>query len=124
MKKVAKETKEKLGANIRTAREIANCTQEKLAECIGKPVKYIADLEAGLKMPTMEVMLDIAHTLGFTVDALVNGNISEGSYPFDKIDELLADTTPEERKILFEEMASMRDKLKKNKPHRKDNKSD
>jgi transcriptional regulator with XRE-family HTH domain len=99
--------KEKLGSNIRKARESYNWSQERLAEYINVSTKTISNYEAGNSMPALSAFIAIAEALGYTLDELKDGDFEKGPFGGDKsIAELFYDTSSEERERLIEKMTS------------------
>lgn len=56
-------SQEKLGKNVKKAREQLGLTQEELAEKAGVHVSYISRIERGKVNPSYEVLESIAKTL-------------------------------------------------------------
>jgi len=56
---------------IKVYRTYRKITQAKLATSIGKSLPYIAKLEAGERKGTVDVLSDIADTLGINLDQLI-----------------------------------------------------
>jgi len=50
-----------IGENIKSLRETAGISQEKLGECIGKTRSAVSQYESGKIIPRMGVIEDIAH---------------------------------------------------------------
>ena len=99
--------KEKLGSNIRKARESYNWSQERLAEYINVSTKTISNYEAGNSMPTMSAFIAIAEALGYTLDEIKDGDFEKGPFGGDKrIAELFYDISSEERELLIEKMTN------------------
>ena len=93
-----------LGQAIRQARESINMSKERLGESVNKSSKTIANYEGGKSLPTITTLAAIADALGYTPNDLVTGDLSRGSlHNADKdIVDLLADTTPEEQRLILE----------------------
>lgn len=62
-----------LGDRIRSARENANITQERLAEYIDVSVQYISDLERGVVGTSLPTFTNICRVLNVTSDSLLFG---------------------------------------------------
>jgi transcriptional regulator with XRE-family HTH domain len=61
----------RVGVNLRTARWLRGLTQEELASTSGLTYRYVAEVERGLRNPTLRTMFALAFALGTTVAALV-----------------------------------------------------
>jgi transcriptional regulator with XRE-family HTH domain len=64
-----------IGKRIKNYRKKANLTQEQLAEYVNLSVQYIGYLENGKKGASLSTIIDIANTLGITVNPLLIDNI-------------------------------------------------
>ena len=106
-----------LGQAIRQARESINLSQERLGESVNKSSKTIANYESGKSLPTITTLAAIADALGYTLNDLVTGDLSRGSlHNADKdIVDLLADTTPEEQRLILEFAEKTKRSLRENK---------
>ena len=62
-----------LGETIRTRREAAGLSQEKLAELANLSRNYIGELERGEKNVSIEALVRVAKALGVRVRDLVKG---------------------------------------------------
>lgn len=62
---------QKLGRNIRKARESAGMTQAELARTVGISENYMHFIEVGRKEPSLRTAVIIATELNTTVDKLV-----------------------------------------------------
>jgi DNA-binding XRE family transcriptional regulator len=56
---------------IKVYRTYRKMTQDSLAKAIGKSLAYIAKLEAGERKGTVDVLSDIADTLGISLEQLI-----------------------------------------------------
>jgi len=57
------DTKQLLGARIRSLRRGREQTQEQVAERVGLTVNYVSRIERGLENPTLETLLKLAEAL-------------------------------------------------------------
>jgi transcriptional regulator with XRE-family HTH domain len=57
------ETKQLLGARIKSLRRARERTQEEVAERVGLSVNYLSRIERGLENPTLDLLLGIAEML-------------------------------------------------------------
>ena len=62
------------GDRIRSRRKQLGLTRKEMAEQIGKAEKYYADIERGYCGMSLDTMIEIADSLGLTLDYLVFGN--------------------------------------------------
>ena len=67
------ETREALGARIRSLRKENNLSQEKLALMVGVERSYLARLEGGKRNPSIDVVEKIAGGLNVTLAELFEG---------------------------------------------------
>ena len=63
-----------IGANIKTARQAAGYTQEKLAEELGFTTNQISAVECGASGVTIETLRRLCGILGVSADALLFGS--------------------------------------------------
>ena len=59
-----------IGKRIKTLRETNKLTQEKLAGKAGISLRYLQNIEAGDRLPTLSVIEMIADALGISLSAL------------------------------------------------------
>ena len=64
-----------LGKRIRDERLLLRLTIEQLAEKIDKSSNFVGQIERGESKPSIETLVDIANSLGTTVNELLIGNI-------------------------------------------------
>jgi transcriptional regulator with XRE-family HTH domain len=57
------DTKQLLGARIKSLRQGRGRTQEQLAERVGLSVNYLSRIERGLENPTLDTLLGVAEAL-------------------------------------------------------------
>ena len=69
--------KAKVGKMIATQRKVRNMTQRQLAGVLHVSYQAVSKWEAGLSLPTVEMIYDIALVLDVTVDSLLNGTVLE-----------------------------------------------
>lgn len=62
-----------LGDNLRTGRQRALLTQERLAEKAGLSVVFISLLENGRRTASFDTLLKVARALGVTLEELMRG---------------------------------------------------
>lgn len=64
---------EKLGQNVRRARESRSLTQESLAERADLDPTYISGIERGVRNPSILSVVRVAHALQLSVSRLCDG---------------------------------------------------
>lgn len=90
-----------LGSRIREARKSKNMTQEVLAEKANIGTVYLGEIERGLKMPSLNVLIQIIEALDVSADYLLRFEISSGkNYVFDELTSKLEKLTPAQRKTV------------------------
>ena len=62
-----------IGARIKTARERAGMTQEKMAEAIGVSTQFVSDMERGVSGPSVYTVVCICRTLCASSDFILLG---------------------------------------------------
>lgn len=66
-----------LGPRIAHARRARGLTQEQLAKLIGRPKNSVSDWERGERVPSIEVIAEIADALRVSIDDLVRGDLDK-----------------------------------------------
>ena len=102
-----------LARRLQYYRGCAGLTQESLAEKIGVSDTYIRKLEAGDRTPSLEVILALANTLNTTPDHLLLSMAYYEKKAESGVVELLADCTPTEYIILYENLRELKKILRK-----------
>lgn len=67
------QTRQQLGARIRTLREARGISLRGFAVSIGADKTYLSDVERGRRSPTVDMAGRIAHGLGLTLSELFEG---------------------------------------------------
>ncbi len=62
-----------IGANIQTARERANYTQEELSELLGLTPNHLSAIERGVSGISLDALQKLCRLLGISADALLFG---------------------------------------------------
>lgn len=101
-----------ISKRIRQYRHLAKLTQEGLADRMGISDTYIRKLEAGKRIPSLELILRLAEALDTTPDYLLLGSNELGKSGNSSIWELLSDCSPTEFIILYENMAHLKELLR------------
>jgi transcriptional regulator with XRE-family HTH domain len=63
---------QKLGKKIKTLRNEADLTQEKLGELTGLDRTYISDIERGIRNPSLKSLQKLANALHTSISDLTN----------------------------------------------------
>lgn len=66
---------EALGKRIRRKRQENGLTQEEAAELIGISLSYYGNIERGLRMPSVEILVNIANQLNVGMDVLLRDSL-------------------------------------------------
>ena len=91
--------KVELGMRLREARNKAGFTQEQLAEKADIGVMYLGEIERGVKMPSMKIVITLSEALDISADYILRNELPSGKeYVLDEITEKLAVLTPKQRK--------------------------
>ena len=102
-----------IGRRVRRLREERRLTQEALAEAAGVSVPYVSHIERGIKTPSLGTLLRLSAALDVTVDTLLRGNQpAEANAFYSDVQELLADCSQKERKVLLEIAAAAKQILR------------
>ena len=90
-----------MGDRIREARKKLGLTQEQFAEKLDVSVTYVSELERGLKMPSMQLFINLVETLDVSADHLLQDSVSARRvYGDPQIDRKLKSLTPKQRVAL------------------------
>ncbi len=63
------------GKKVKNAREKANLTQFALAEKLDISPNFLGDVERGIKLPSLEVTIDLCNTLKLSLDTLFSDSL-------------------------------------------------
>lgn len=99
---------ELIGENIRTMRTHLGISQEKLSEMANISRQHLGAIERGEKTASLETIVQIANALSVPIGELLGNNV-------DIMDDenILTDCTEIERHILVENMAELKEILRK-----------
>ena len=93
--------KHTMGDRIREARKNLHLTQEQLAEKLDVSLEYVSQLERGLKMPSMQLFINLIEILDVSADHLLQDTVSaRRSYGDPQIERKLKTLTPKQRVAL------------------------
>ncbi|WP_287194137.1 helix-turn-helix transcriptional regulator [Syntrophothermus sp.] len=100
------EKQRRLGARLRALRQFRGMTQEQLAEHADLHPTYVAKIEAGMRLPSLEALERLAAALRVSVASIVRamdeeeGAISEEDFIVE-VKELLKDCSEGQRDFLW-----------------------
>lgn len=87
-----------IGKRIREARLEKKMTQEQLSEAVNISAYYLGELERGIKLPSLTVLVDIAEALNVSTDYILRDTLSSGIvYINNEITDKLDKLTPNQR---------------------------
>lgn len=102
-----------IGRQIRLARLQKNLTQTQLAEAANLSVPYISHVERGKKRVSLDALVRIAQALEVTLDQLLSGVQPQDRAAYlPELEELLADCTLRERRILRDVTVAVKQSLR------------
>ena len=104
-----------IGKRIEEIRKMRRITQAELAELTDLSVSYISYIENAKRKASLQTLVIIANVMEITVDALLDGNqkYSRGDYKSD-IFLLFEDCSNYEKRILYEQIQSLKASLRHN----------
>ena len=102
--------RKEFGAAIRNARLENKLTQEKLAEVLGVTPVHVKQLEAGSRMPSLELLHTIAVTLNFSVDEAFFPAEEKNMNMLDKLHRILNLCTPHDLRVVYATANALTDK--------------
>lgn len=92
-----------LGKRIRAERKKLNLTQEQLAELVNVSTTYVGLVERGERSITLSKLVQVANSLGVSVDYLLTDSVSENTSSQEKLLlQLFASANAEEKKMILE----------------------
>ena len=93
---------ESIGKRVRFFRNEKHLSQEDLAEATNVTQEYIARIEAGVKVPSLDMVLQIANALETTANDLLSDNLNVLISDTDKqLHDIFFDCTTVERDLLL-----------------------
>lgn len=102
-----------LGNRIRSERKKLNLTQEQLAELINVSTTYVGLVERGERSITLSKLIQVANSLGVSVDYLLTDSVSANASSQEKLLLQLFASANDEEKNMILEMAKLIIKNKK-----------
>ncbi len=90
-----------LGKSIRKNREKLSLTQDKLADLLNVSTHYIYELERGMKLPSLTMLMQIAETFHVSIDSMLTES-NEFNNDNNNLDLLLKDLSDSKKEKLYE----------------------
>ncbi len=88
-----------VGIRIREARKQKGFTQQMLADTVGIAEVYISQIERGLKMPSLNLFVQIISALDVSADYVLRDALPTGKdFVYAEVAELLDGLTPKQRR--------------------------
>lgn len=104
-----------VGCRIREVRLCRNLTQEALAERANLSVPYVSHIERARKTVSLAALVRIVKAMDVTVDQLLCGIQPKDETAYCReVQELLADCTPLERRIVWDVATALKVSLQRN----------
>ena len=103
-----------IGLRIKFARIKAKITQEDLASRAGLSTAHISNIETGNTKLSLPTIIAIANALSVSVDALLCDNVIASNHVFNReAQEILADCSPYDIRILLDLLKAAKEALRK-----------
>lgn len=100
---------EALGKRIAAARKAAGLTQTELAKKVDIVVQYVSGIENGKKTVSLQKLIEMAEVLGTSIDELLYDTIPTERAGYDReAQEIFANATEEEKKVLLKVLGALR----------------
>lgn len=116
---VPKDFQIEAGERLKALRNNMHLTQEELSDLSHVSVKHIANIEKGRKNPSLSILVALRNVLHFSVDQLIDPNVTEEDLGAEKMKQLYLSCPPEARENLvraahsiYEEMRNLIDSKK------------
>lgn len=104
---------ESLGKRISDRRRALGKTQEDIAFDLGVSRSFYGHIEAGNKIPSLEILVAIANTLGLSADQLLVDSLSNsGAVKDSELEYLLLDCTEQEKALITKNAIALREILR------------
>ncbi len=102
-----------IGTRIRRLRKERNLTQQALAELSHQEPSNISHIERGATKLSLPTIVNIANALGVTVDTILCDSLPSAKASYTNIaNEILADCTHKELRIITETMLALKNNLR------------
>ncbi len=103
-----------LGARVKRLRESRGWTQANLAEHCGISDSHISSIERGFTECSVGKLVQLANTFRVPADALVYDEIYASDIRYKRINDIAADCSSQELKVLADSMEAIKGSLRKN----------
>ena len=104
-----------VGRRIKETRRLKKISQAELAELAELSVSYISYIENAKRKVGLQSLVTIAEAMDTTLDALLSGNQGNGNGEYnDELLLLMEDCTSYEKRIIFEQIRSLKSSLRNN----------
>ena len=98
-----------LGARIRSARQSAGLSQEKLAEMVGLTSQHISHTEVASTKVSLPALVKIANALHTSVDKLLLDNVYDSEhYLREELQEVFSGCNPDETYLMLEAASAVK----------------
>ena len=101
-----------IAKRIQHFRHLAKLSQEQLADLVDASDTYIRKLEAGVRIPSLDMLLKLSAALNTTPNHLLLSASNLGKNVNASILDLLSDCTPSEFFVLYENMSNLKELLR------------
>jgi transcriptional regulator with XRE-family HTH domain len=93
-----------IGKQISNARHQAGLSQAQLSRLIGRDQSYLCKVESGLKVPSLELLVDIANQLDISMDTLVGSNLvaAKDDNTKEQFEEIFRGCSKKEKQLLLQ----------------------
>ena len=97
-----------VGERVRENRKANGYTQIRLAEAVDLSTEYICEIETGRKKASLTALVRISKVLGITIDELLFGEYNTEDSSIRAMAVVMKDCTEYERKVLCDNMKSLK----------------
>ena len=101
-----------IAKRVHIYRQLANLTQEELADRVSVSDTYIRKIEGGSRTPSLDLIIDLADALNTTPDHLILSSVVLSKDSEANILTIMNDCTPTEFSILYENMKGLKNLLR------------
>ena len=104
-----------VGRRIEETRRLRKLSQAELAELTELSVSYISYIENAKRKASLQSLVTIAEVMGTTLDSLLGNNQGNGNGEYqNELFLLMEDCTNYEKRIIFEQVLSLKAALRNN----------
>ena len=99
----------KLGKRVKHFREEKGISQDELGNLVWVNNVHISNIETGKKAPSIDLLIDLANSLGISVDDLLVDSLTHSASTTDyEIHQILIDCNKTEKEILTEMVKALK----------------